>query len=165
MKSISEITLDWVYARVVEQDGCLIWKDKCAKTTAGPNARIGGKLMSMRRVIWVLSREKQILKKRRVVTSCGNPKCLHPDHLQALFNNEIRRGIKPSINHRARVAQAMRAKSAWSDDQIREVAQSVGSVRAVAAQYGMSKAYVSNIRRNKARVDFTNPYLQLLEAK
>jgi len=161
VKSIDEITLDWVFARVVEQDGCLVWKDKCAKTTAGPNARIGGTLMSMRRVIWVLSRERAIPKKRRTVTSCGNPKCVHPDHLQALLNNETRRGIKPSINHRARIAQAKRANSTWTDEQIREVAESVGSVRQVAAQYGMSSAYVSNIRRNKSRVDFTNPYLQL----
>lgn len=165
MKSIQEITLDWVHASVVDQDGCLIWTDACGGKTGGPRARIGGVLMTMRRVIWTLAHEKPVPKNRRVVTSCRHPRCVHPDHLLALFNNQQLRGVKSSITHRVRIASTLRARSAWTDEQIREVAASVGTVDEVAAQYGMSRAYVSRIRLNKARIDFTNPYLQLLEAK
>jgi hypothetical protein len=165
MKSIEGITLDWVYARVVEQDGCLIWNCACGGGDKLPQARIGGVAMVMRRVMWELANEKAVPDGRRVSPSCGNSKCIHPDHMRALPINLVFKGVKKTAVHRANIARARRAKSAWSDEDIRAVAASVGPLDAVAQQYGMDRSYVSQIRLNKARVDFTNPYLQLLGAR
>ncbi len=164
MKSIAEITLDWIYARVVEQDGCLIWNCACGGHTKVPVAKIGGTQLAMRRVMWELSRERPVPEGRRISPSCGHDQCIHPDHMLALFKNEIFRGVAKSKTHRANIARAHRAKSLWPDAEIRAIAASVGPLQDVADQYGMHMSYVSKIRLNQARVDFTNPYLQLLGA-
>lgn len=165
MKTIAEITLDWIYARVVEQDGCLIWNCACGGGNKLPQARIGGVALVMRRVMWELVHEKPVPDGRRVSPCCGNTKCIHPDHMRALPINLVFKGVRKSTTHRANIARARRAKSAWSDADIRNIAASTEPLEVVAQQWGMHLSYVSQIRLNKARVDFTNPYLQLLEAK
>ena len=161
MKSIDDITLDWIYARVKEQDGCLIWVGACAGGDKLPRARIGGVAYVMRRVVWQLVHEKAVPKNRRVTMSCGNPKCIHPDHVKAVPINSGMLGVKKTRKHRANLAQSRRKNSAWSADVIRSIRNSDAPAKELAAQHSMHLSYVYYIRNNKARRDFSNPYLQL----
>lgn len=165
MKSIHEITLDWIHARVVEQDGCLIWTGACGGSHGLPQVSVNGTVVAVRRVMWELVHERAVPAGRRVSPSCGNSKCIHPDHVRALPANQVLRGTKRTTVTKAKIARGHRARSAWNDAAIREVASGTGLVEVVAAEYGMTPSYVSKIRLNKRRIDFTNPYLQLLEAK
>lgn len=165
MNAVENITLDWIHARVIDQDGCMVWNGACGKQGTIPQARIGGVAMTMRRVIWQLTHEREIQSDRRISPACGNPKCLHPDHLKARPVNAVFRGKKKTLVHRANIAKGKRASSRWDDETIRRVAASVGPLDQVAQELGMDRSYVSLIRRNKARIDFTNPYAQLMGAQ
>ena len=162
MKTIDGITLDWIYARVKEQDGCLIWAGACAGGDKLPNARIGGVNYVMRRVVWQLTHEKAVPKNRRVTMSCGNPKCIHPDHVKAISVNAGMLGVKKTHKHRANIAHSRRKKSAWSTADICSIRNSNAPAKELSQLHGMEISYVYYIKNNQARQDFTNPYLQLV---
>lgn len=161
MKTIDGITLDWIYARVKEIDGCLIWVGACSGGNKVPNAQIGGKSYVMRRVVWQLTHEKAVPKNRRVSMSCGNPKCVHPDHARAVLINSGMRGVKKTYKHRAKIAQAKQKKSAWSADIIQSIRNSDAPAKELAAQHGMHLSYIYYIRNGQARHDFLSPWAQL----
>lgn len=162
MKAAEDITLDWIYARVVEDDdGCLLWNCACGGGGKLPQARIGGKAMVMRRVIWELVYEKPIPSDRRVSPGCKKDKCIHPDHMKAQKINAVFRGVKRSLTHKANIAKARRASSKWSEDEIRAIKASDEPIDVLAERHGMDRSYVHYIQRDRARRDYSSPFAGL----
>lgn len=161
MKTIEGITLDWIHARVIEEDGCLLWNGACGQNGRLPQARIGTIAMGMRRVVWQLAHERPIPDNRRISMSCGNDKCIHPDHVRARVINSGFKGVKKSHLHKAKIARGRRAGSAWSDADIAAIKASTEPVADIAAANSMDVSYVHYIRQGKARKDFSNPFIQL----
>jgi len=162
MKTIEGITLDWLYERVKEQDGCLCWTGSMGGGKS-PQARIGNQAMGMRRVMWELSHEKKIPTSHQVSPKCGNLRCVHPDHMVCRPRNTCLKGVEITHVHRANIAKGRRNGSKFTDEVIAQVRASNGSLEAVAAEFGMDSSYVWQIRTGIARKDFTNPYLQLMK--
>lgn len=161
MKTVENITLDWVYARVIDIDGCLVWSGACGNNGKLPQARIGGEAMGMRRVMWVLTHEREIPQNRRISMACQNEKCIHPDHVQANKINAAFKGVKKTLVHRSNIAHARRTGSKWGEDVIRAIKDSDKPVKELALTHGMNASYVHYIQRDRARRNFSNPYLQL----
>lgn len=161
MKTIEGITLDWIYARVIDVDGCLIWNGSCGGGDKLPQARIGGKAMVMRRVMWTLANERAVPEGRRITMTCQNDKCIHPDHVRAAKVNFALRGVRKSLAHRAAIARSKRANSKWDEDAILAIKASDEPIKELAAANEMDPSYVHYIKRGQARRDFTNPFLQL----
>jgi len=164
MKTIEGITLDWLYERVKEQDGCLLWVGSVSKSNQ-PKVQIGGKSMYMRRVMWQWKFKMEVPNKRRISPKCGNPTCVNPDHLVAMPINQINKGKPHSLMRRAAVAEAQRARSRFTDEVIAQVRESNDSLKSIADQAGMCYSYVCRIRNGTSRKDFSNPYLQLVSRK
>jgi hypothetical protein len=155
----SEITLDWLYARVVERDGCLIWIKHIGD--GGPQANIDYKCRSVRREIWSLVHDRKIPSNQRIGVSCGNPACVHPDHLIARKPAATLAGRPISVTHRRHIAEARRAESKFSDDVIHEIRMSDMPAPQAAEHYGMDQSYVHYIRKNENRIDYRSPFAGL----
>ena len=162
MKTVEGITLDWLYARVRQNGDCLEWTGCCGD--GGPQAQIGGKTMLMRRVLWVLANERPITQDRRISPTCGNHKCVHPDHCRPLKVGVRLKGITRSLTTKAAIARGKRAGSKWTDADIAGIKESEASVLELAAQHSMDQSYVHYILKGRSRRDFSNPYSQLMAA-
>jgi hypothetical protein len=168
---VEEITLDWLLARTKpnedytddENDPCMEWTGCFAKNGSGPMVTIDNKTLLVRRVIYALAHDCQIRRDRSVCPAfCRNPKCVHPNHLRALEINSVKRGRKYPLATRAAMARGKRAASRWDDATIAAILASEASADELAAQHGMDRSYVYYLRHGRSRVDYHNPYAQLM---
>lgn len=161
MKVFTEISLEWLHARVVERDGCFDWQGYGGRDGVGPQARIGGRCVSVRRALWETVHGERAPRSMLAGVSCGNPDCVHPDHVVMRPRRALLEGIRRPVLQRAKTAAVKRAESRWSQDVIDEIRGGDELARVVAARHGMHPSYVHYIRSGKSRKDFANPYLQL----
>lgn len=155
------ITLDWLYRHVVEQDGHLIWNGYCGCNGKGPQARIDGKAVSVRRAMWELIHERKIPTGLRAGSGCEVANCVHPDHLIVRQVKMLLRGHKRQQTEKAAIAKNKRAKSKWSQEVIESIRTSDEPARVEAERHGMNLSYVYYIRNNKLRKNFSNPFAGL----
>jgi hypothetical protein len=88
-----------------------------------------------------------------VTTTCGNKRCIHPDHLRIVGKKSV---FKISIaNYKSPIrsaklsayARANRAK--LNMDQAREIRMSDKTHRELALEYGVNKATIGNIKAGR----------------
>lgn len=70
---------------------CWPWLGGCGGK-GGPMTSSGGRSLSARRIAWETARGEPVPDNRQVITTCGNPICLNPAHLE----------LKPFMDHEAR---------------------------------------------------------------
>lgn len=151
-----EITLEWLQARVREdEDGCWIWT-LYINEDGEPRARVAGKSVAARRVLWrsIHDREPGEL---QVAVRCKKPGCMHPNCLLARSKSAALTGRKHSLTHRMRIAKATRTRSyALPEEEVRAVRASKLSGVEEAKRLGKSASSINNIRRGEAWRDYTN---------
>lgn len=62
-------------------DGCQVWLAQITGGNALPVMRYQGTTLSVRRALWAEAHPGEKLGRRWVVTSCGTPRCVAPEHL------------------------------------------------------------------------------------
>jgi hypothetical protein len=162
-ESPNTVTLDWLFARCVEVDGCLVWQLAGAHGT-DPQAKIGGRngrTVLLRRFIWEQVYEKPFPNGKVARCNCGTDMCVHPDHIVALKKNASQIGRPLSFLHRAKLAASRRAKSHLTDADVAEIRASDWTPHALANRFSIDPSYVNYIRSGRSRRDYTNPYAQL----
>lgn len=155
---------------------CWNWK---GATQSGGNANVPvlnwrGRVNSVRRLV-VMERytgeaANLLQGRKRVATySCGNPACVNPEHTilasrKAVQNRTAGQVTQLESSMRGRKASAFARKTyavldAHKAEQIRldERPQ-----KAIAADYGVSQATVSSIKRGKTWKTYDNPFLGLM---
>jgi hypothetical protein len=158
----SEITLDWLYARVVERDGCLIWTGATGARGTQPQAKIDDKTQNVRRVIWSLVHGKKVPKGWRVGSTCEHQLCIHPDCLIARRNGALLLGKKQSLLQRTRNAQGQRRRSKIGDDGVEKIVAGEMGPEEFIEKYGMSRSYFHRIRNGEFRRDYSSPFAGLV---
>ena len=94
------------------QGDCIVWTG--AKfSSGGGKFRVDGRYASARRVAWALS--GGILSDRYIQTTCGNPDCVHPDHL---FSTDAQCGPEYE-DYSERLAMGQRMIDGEMDDDVR----------------------------------------------
>lgn len=89
--------------------------------------------------------------------SCGNLRCVNPDHLVAVTRKTLQRmtaernpyAQNPARN--AKISKAKRARSRHSTEVIAQVVASTAPTRQIAREYGMAQATVQYWKRNASR--------------
>jgi len=117
-------------------NGCWIWKRK-----SFPQIWNGRRVVSARRWVYSHLHPKEDMLGLQVLTTCGNPKCINPDHLKLCSFSErneilVKRGI------------VMRGEkhccSKLTMDQVKEIREKAKgqSQRSLAAEYGVCQSTV-----------------------
>ena len=145
-------TLETILARTDEVGECLEWQGIMHNGT--PQIRIDRKLLSVRRAIRELQ-GKPASSSVFLATSCGNPKCVHPDHIMARTKTQHMQAMGKLIqhNHPVRIAKLQKAKASERKLDATGLALVLTDPRRaqdVAEELNVSKSLVTRIRRGEA---------------
>lgn len=133
--------------------GCWLWK---GSRSSKPLMSFRGHPTAVRRVVFFL-REGVVPGAGQWVTCCGHPDCVSMHCARAMVQSKAqqraaRRGAysQPEANRNRLLAA--RARAVYGQELVEQLLQMPGSCAEVARSQGMSRAYVSALRRGLARV-------------
>jgi len=160
-------TLETILARTDEVGNCMEWQGIMHNGT--PQIRIDRKLLSVRRVIREMQ-GKPAADDVFLATSCGNPKCVHPDHIMARTKTQHMQSMGKLVqhNHPVRIAKLQKSKAAERKIDASGLALVLTDPRRaqdVADELSVSKSLVTRIRRGECyrQVNATaNPFAGLM---
>jgi len=159
---VEDITLDWLMERVIERDGCLIWNGSYGgKNFDHPQTYTNGSTMSVRRLVWELSRNRKMPRGYRAKCFCGELGCVHPDHIDKLRHGEEFVGVALSMDHRIRMTLTKRKQSKFDDASISEIRSGDVTEQQAIERFGMSHSYYFGIKTGVKRRDLSNPFAWL----
>lgn len=127
---------------------------------------VAGRIMAVRRAMYMAAfPNKAILRGRRITSSCKNEHCINPDLLiqvtaSVLLKSHYEKGIRNRREAAAHLASCKPAKKITLEDAL-QIMQDDRPATAVAAERGVSAAYVRAIRRGEMRRQ-TNPFAGLM---
>lgn len=158
---LPEFDLDWLYARVKkDDDGCLIW-DGYTTDAGQPQARINYKFFLVRRAVWAQVHGKQPDPKLWIGARCKKHGCVHPDCVVGRSRGKALQGRSMPIAVRAKISAAKCKNSKVSPESVWAMRVEPGTLAEAAERHGVDQSYVSQIRRNKSRRDYSNPFAGL----
>lgn len=160
-------TLETILARTDEVGECLEWQGIMNNKT--PQVRIDGKLLTVRRFIRDLQ-GKPASANVFLVPSCGNQKCVHPDHIMDRTRAKHMQVMGKLVqhNHPVRVAKLQKAKAServLDDNGLAVVLTDPRRAQDVADELRVSKSLVNRIRKGTAYRQVsaaTNPFSGLM---
>jgi hypothetical protein len=161
-------TLESVLARTTEVGDCLEWQG-FMQDGRTPLIKVHNRLVTVRRFIRELQGEPAA-PGRFLSASCGNQRCVNPDHILERTSRQHARYIASCVNMRSPVRivklQRMNAhRRALTDEQVQVVRTDPRSATALAREFGCSKSVICDIRNGKTyRQVAANPWDQLLRA-
>lgn len=152
-------SLQDLHARVREEDGCLIWTgDK--KDGTRPIIWIDGKSKPARRVLYEIVRGP-IRGQKRIGVRCGNPLCLHPDHLIARDRPSELRGTTRDAAFKAKIATTKRANSRFTPELVAQIRASDLNNCALGRELGINHQTIAKIRRGEIWKSYSSPFAGL----
>lgn len=158
---IEDITLDWLMARVIERDGCLIWAGHIGGKGKVPQVRIDYKLHSANRVVWEFANGREVPDGCRVGTTCGNDGCLHPDHLKARKVGTLLKGKPLALERKMRIAMAKRATAKLTADDVQAIRNDPRPAIELVQEFKAHHSAICRIRRGELWRDYSNPFAGL----
>jgi hypothetical protein len=168
------MNLKRILSRCTEDGGCLIWTGAFIRGRwPRMYVRIDGKevQISLRRVVWKLSGGRDLEPGEVVAMTCGCDACLKKKHMEVIDKAEVSRrnwakpGAKLLRSARAAAGQSARAKLDMERARaIRERLEAGYTQMDVAAEFLVSQALVSRVKRNAAWKEYSNPFTGLLAA-
>lgn len=158
--------LERVKAKVVEVGDCWEWQGAMQTTSPVPTMNFEGKVKPVRRH---LAEAMGLPVQGKLATyRCGNALCVHPDHLMVITRKKLQQRIAKEFKHHAnpirlkKLSDKARARSKLTAELAQAIRDAEGTQRDIAAQYGVTQATVSVIKRGVTWRDYTNPFTQLL---
>jgi len=158
-----------IWDNLEEIGDCLVWTGSINtyghpqyKSTVEHGCRL------VRRMVWLFS-GRSIGYREPLTCTCGDIKCLNPDHLrrtttQAIAKQAAKRGAWKSLTRAAKISAKRRTSNVAKLDieKAREIRLSDEPSRVLAARYGVNRSVVSGIRAGTRWREYTNPYQQLM---
>lgn len=119
-----------------------------------PSMKHGGKVANVRRLVLI---ECGVAMKGFIATyTCGNPKCVNPEHTarstRAQMNRRITAGMSSATNtlRAKRIAEAKRERQAkLSRDDVDRIRASDDRYEDLAARFGVSKSLIGRVKRGE----------------
>lgn len=148
----------------MEEGDCWLWQGAMDK--GAPRAKVGGKMVYVRRLVLELS-GKQIPAGMRATNTCGDGRCVNPSHVVprtlSAINADVakRTGFARKAARRAKISAAKRKNSKVTPEMVAEIRSSEGTGREIAERLGLNPSTVNDIRAHRSWVDYTNPFFQL----
>jgi len=167
---------DFIKDRCIIVGDCWEWQNAYQVCGATPTINtydpVTGKrrVMSVRRLI-MLDKYKAnpgVMKNKLATYKCGNSCCVNPDHIELATRQKLQSrltGLHKSQSNPVRnklLADKSRLKSKLTEEKAQQIREAEGTQRQIAAQFGVSQATISCIKRGKTWRDYSNPFAQLI---
>lgn len=154
-------SLEKLMARTIEDCDCLIWQ---GGTSGSGHPKLGSQ--AVRRLVWSAHHNQELDARRLVSVTCGNAKCINPEHLALTSRVEVSKlvGSRRDVKIRraascARTSQKRFGKLTMAKAQ--EIRCSDRTGKELAAEHGVSESLISHVRTGRAWVA-PNPFGGLL---
>lgn len=127
---------------------------------------VAGRIMAVRRAMYMAAfPKKAIVRGRRVTSTCPNEYCINPKLLiqataSVLLKSHYDKGVRDRRRAAAHLAKCKPAQKLTPDDAL-QIMQDERSAPKVAADLGVSPAYVRAIRRGQSQAR-ANPFAGLI---
>jgi hypothetical protein len=152
MRKMTFHTLESLMARTEEVGDCKEWQGYFAN--ASPGVKHGGKMTTVRKLIRILQ-GKERPPGTMTSVSCGNHRCVHPDHLIDRDATAHARVMASNVDYASPTRTAKLQKKAEprrkiSDEGVQAALGDPRTCQAVADAHGVSKSLISKIRRGQS---------------
>ena len=155
--------LNKITDRCEEVGDCLEWQ---GHVSSGGSPRIWheGKTHSVRKLMLQANgKASEVPPKHKLMTTCENPRCIHPSHLViAPMAKFVRVRLVANTNHQiraAKIAKARRKSAKLTADDVAAIRASDEADHILAERYGVSRSHVSGIQaRTKWRDHSVSPW-------
>lgn len=155
--------LNKITDRCEEVGDCLEWQ---GHVSSGGSPRIWheGKTHSVRKLMLQANgKASEVPPKRKLMTTCENPRCVHPSHLVIVpMAKFVRVRLVANTNHQiraAKIAKARRKSAKLTADDVAAIRASDEADHILAERYGVSRSHVSGIQaRTKWRDHSVSPW-------
>lgn len=133
-------TIDQVIAKTIEENGCWTWQAGCHPQGL-PMVRFDGQMMLVTRLMKSDQLGVTLRKDQRVKNTCGNKKCINPDHLHVYEPGE--KGWE-SLNIKYNIATREKIAAEWT-----ATPHYNGKAKEFATRYKMTDATFRKILREQ----------------
>ena len=152
-----------IESRCVEVGDCLEWQ---GYISAGGSPRIyyDSRMQSARKLmLQAHGKRSEVPPKHKLMTTCENPRCVHPSHLVIVpMAKFVRDRLVANTNHQiraAKIAKARRKSAKLTADDVAAIRASDEADHILAERYGVSRSHVSGIQaRTKWRDHSVSPW-------
>lgn len=160
-------TLETLLAKTEDYGNCMEWTGYYQNRT--PFASHNGVLTSVRKMIAEFN-GMEVPEGHFVGTTCGNKRCVNPDHLAVRSMKDHATMMAFKVDHTSLLKLAKQQKAAQkrrvlTDEQVMSVMMDPRESRVIADELGVSKSLVCRIRNgtsNRAVVAVNNPFYGLM---
>lgn len=160
MSDSPSLLLQSLLDRCIEVGECLEWQ---GSISAGGSPRVWhqGRGQSTRKLmLQLVGRPHEPASGTKLVATCGNRRCVAPDHLRIITLAEhARKRMVPNTNHLLRAAKIARTRrerhARLTDSDVRAIRASDERAEDLAQRYGVSAKYIAHIRQGRRWRDHT----------
>jgi hypothetical protein len=138
---------DRIKSRVVEVGECWEWLGRFSSKS--PQIRHKGRAVSLRRLLWI-ERAGRNPDDKYIHVSCGNWRCVNPDHLVAKdFKGHAvaTAGKRSKASYKAAAIKVGKKNRKLTVQQVMEIRASSKSCKKLGEEYGVSHTTVNKIKR------------------
>jgi len=158
--------IERVRGHIEEIGDCWEWTGATQSNAPTPTMNYKGRVGAVRR--FLAEAQGKAIKGKLVTCKCRNELCVNPDHLLVVTRKRLQEMVSKERNYTSnpvrmkKLADKAREKSKLNPELAAEIRNADGTQRAIAAQYGVTQATVSVIKRGKTWRDYFNPFIQLI---
>lgn len=157
-----------ILKHVVEDGDCWNWTGALLNGKPAPIMRWNGAIGGVRRFILLDRRVVRPTKGAWVATyTCGNPLCVSPEHTAWALRRTVQQRSVDTLQYhqdvirRKNLSDKARARGKLTMEEALAVRNAEGTQRVIAAQFGVSQATVSAIKRGDTWRSYSNPFAGL----
>lgn len=154
----STIYLVDLLSRTVQDGECMLWLGP-SNGSDYPMVSVQRKNKPLRTIMAVLLKRTKT-KNQVMTTTCGNKRCISPDHLRVSRRSSVLKGTTFDYNNPIRIAKisahARANKAKLTIEQAREIRVSDKTHRELALKYGVNKATIGNIKAGRTWKETNN---------
>jgi len=160
--------LEIIKNRTIEIGDCWEWQGAMQSCGTTPMIRYKQQTISVRRLI--LQVQGHALESKVATCTCGNHRCVNPDHLEAISRKRLTKRVASqlkrsiSVLRMAKISSVARQHAKLNEQLAEEIRNAEGTQREIAKRFGVSQATVSVIKRGLTWRDYNNPFAQLIGA-
>ena len=156
--------------RHIEEIGdCWEWTGALQPKAPTPVMRFHQRTSQVRRFIAIAQGKK--LDSKVATCKCRNELCVNPDHVVVVTRKRLQELIAQERQYQTnpvrmkKLADKARQRSKLTLELVQQIKDAEGSQRAIAAQFGITQAAVSSIKRGRTWKEYSNPFAGLYGAK
>lgn len=164
-----EELIERIRRHIEEVGDCWEWTGALQPNSPCPVMRFKQRTSQVRRFIAEFQ-GKQVMGKF-ATCKCRNQLCVNPDHVMVVTRKRLQELVAQERQYQSnpvrmkKIADKARQRSKLTPEVVEQIKSAEGTQRVIAAQFGITQAAVSSIKRGRTWKEYSNPFAGLYGAR